>query len=49
MHDKWTEKEIELLKKQYPKKSLSELLKLLPNRCHDGIRTKARRLGLKKR
>jgi hypothetical protein len=48
MHEKWTSREITLLKKQYPKKSLKELMKLLPGRCYDGIRTKARRLGLKK-
>lgn len=48
MHNKWTEKEIETLKKNYKKKSLNELMELIPNRCYDGIRTKARRLKLKK-
>jgi hypothetical protein len=48
MHGKWTEEEIKKLKKNYPKKSLQELMKLIPNRCYDGIRTKARRLRLEK-
>ena len=48
MHEKWTEKEIKILKKNYPKKTLKELMGMLPNRCYDGIRTKARRLNLNK-
>ena len=48
MHEKWTKDEIKRLKKDYPRKSLKELMKLFPNRCYDGIRTKARRLKLKK-
>tara|TARA_B100000315_G_C14187172_1_gene411653 strand:+ start:434 stop:586 length:153 start_codon:yes stop_codon:yes gene_type:complete len=48
MHGGWTEKEIKTLRKNYPKKSLQELMDLIPNRCYDGIRTKARRLGLTK-
>ena len=47
MHEKWSEKEIKILKNNYKKKSIKELMKLLPNRCYDGIRTKAKRLGLK--
>lgn len=49
MHDKWTEKEIKILKEHYPEKSREELMKLLPDRCADGIRMKAIRLRLKKR
>ena len=49
MHGGWTEKEIKILKNNYKKKSLSELMDLIPNRCHDGIRTKARRIGLTKK
>ena len=49
MHEKWTEKEIKVLKKNYGKKSLKELMEILPNRCHDGIRSKAKRLDLKRK
>lgn len=48
MHEKWTEKEIEVLKKNYKKKPLKEIQKMLPNRCDSGIRMKARRLKLNK-
>ena len=44
----WSENELEILKKNYPNKTLEELLELLPDRCHDGINSKARRIGLKK-
>ncbi len=46
--DRWNTTEINILVENYSIKNLEELLKLLPNRCHDGIRVKARRLGLKK-
>jgi len=48
MHEKWSDREIKLLKQNYPKKSKEELMKMLPDRCADGIRMKAKRLGLKK-
>ena len=48
MHEKWTKNEIQTLKKNYKKKNLQELMKLLPERCYDGIRTKVKRLRLKK-
>ena len=46
--DSWTEREIVILVENYPKKNKDELIKLLPSRCYDGIRSKARRLGLRK-
>ena len=49
MHDPWTEKELQILKKNYPDKTLDELMTLLPNRCDSGIKNKARRLGLQKK
>ena len=48
MHEKWTESEIQKLKIFYPKRSLSELMEMFPNRCDSGITNKAKRLGLKK-
>lgn len=48
MHEKWTEKEVEKLKKNYKKKSIDELTKLFPNRCDSGIKNKVRKLGLRK-
>lgn len=44
----WSEKELEILRKNYPKKTISELMRLLPDRCDSGIKNKARRIGLKK-
>jgi len=48
MHDPWTEKEQQILKKNYPHKTLDELMRLLPNRCDSGIMNKAKRMGFRK-
>lgn len=45
---RWSDKELEILKENYPKKNIDELMILLPDRCDLGIKTKARRLGIKK-
>jgi len=48
MHEKWTEKELKILKKNYGKMTINEVRELIPNRCYDGVRSKARRLNLTK-
>lgn len=45
---KWSEEEIELLKKEYPINHIENLVQLFPNRLENAIIKKAKRLGLKK-
>ena len=47
-YQKWTEKEIKVLKENYPKMQLKDLYKLFPNRDSQSIVNKAHRLGLKR-
>lgn len=45
----WTEKEVEILKKYYPKgTSMDKILEMLPNRTYPAVLHKASNLGLKK-
>ena len=46
---KWTDDEVSILKENYTTKDFDELLTLLPNRTYSAIRTKAEKLGIKKR
>ena len=48
MHEKWTDREVKLLKENYNKKTNGEMMKVLPNRCSSGIQMKAKRLKLMK-
>ncbi len=48
MQNNWTESEINLLKSNYKDKSKEEMLELLPNKNALEIRTKAKKLGVKK-
>lgn len=45
---KWTDEEVEILKKYYPTGDMDELLKMLPNRTLGRIRDKANKLGIKR-
>lgn len=47
-HNKWTDKELDILKENYNKYSDEELTSLIPNHSADSIATKRRRLGLTK-
>lgn len=47
--NRWTEKEILILKKYYCDGDMDKVLNLLPNRSYDSIVTKAQRLNLKTR
>jgi len=47
-YPRWTDEEIEKLKKLYPKLSKAELLKHFPNRTWSAIRDRAYRIGVKR-
>lgn len=44
----WTEKEIDILKKEYPISTKKNLLKILPTRSWDSIKSKAKNLKIKR-
>lgn len=49
LSNRWSEYEIDLLKKYYPIGEIKKLITLLPNRSYNAITTKSLRLGLKSR
>lgn len=49
LSNRWSEYEIDLLKKYYPIGEIKRLVDLLPNRSYESITTKALKLGLKSR